>query len=92
MLRHRRAEPCRAVPCHAVLLQGYTTHDFLRRMVLEDGRLPVPQDDGRCPLALRRLIGRCWSTDPSDRPHMDEVLRELERLYKYCVKPAGAAA
>ncbi|KXZ50231.1 hypothetical protein GPECTOR_17g869 [Gonium pectorale] len=63
--------------------QGMRTHEFLQRMVIGGGRLAVPQDDGVCPLALRRLLSACWADAPSERPSCGAIVGELERMLKY---------
>ncbi|KAG2499756.1 hypothetical protein HYH03_002688 [Edaphochlamys debaryana] len=64
--------------------QGLRTHEFLQRMVVGGGRLPVPQDDNVCPLALRRLLSACWADLPSERPSCEEIICELERMLRFC--------
>lgn len=73
--------PLAPAPSHH--LQGFKTHEFLQRMVIAGERLPVPQDDNVCPLALRRLIGACWADDPDERPSGAEIISELSRMLKY---------
>ncbi|CAL1367605.1 unnamed protein product [Linum trigynum] len=42
----------------------------------KNARPPLPVT---CPRALSRLINRCWSSNPSKRPHFDEIVAILER-------------
>ncbi|XP_027121659.1 serine/threonine/tyrosine-protein kinase HT1-like isoform X3 [Coffea arabica] len=39
-------------------------------------RPPLPST---CPLAFRHLINRCWSPNPNNRPHFEEIVSVLER-------------
>ncbi|XP_027124591.1 serine/threonine-protein kinase HT1-like isoform X2 [Coffea eugenioides] len=39
-------------------------------------RPPLPST---CPLAFRHLINRCWSSNPNNRPHFEEIVSVLER-------------
>ncbi|CAI0398687.1 unnamed protein product [Linum tenue] len=42
----------------------------------KNARPPLPVT---CPRALSQLINRCWSSNPSKRPHFDEIVAILER-------------
>ncbi len=70
-------------------LQGLGMAAFMLKVVNEGARLPVPQDDTTCPLALRRLISDCWSDAAEERPSMQHVVSELERLVRYCPPEGG---
>lgn len=37
-----------------------------------------PPLDPACPMAFRRLISRCWSSNADKRPHFDEIVSILE--------------
>jgi len=52
--------------------------------IIEGVRPQVPRD---CPPRLARLMSLCWDEDPSERPHMNEVVRALEDMVG---KDAGA--
>lgn len=41
----------------------------------KNARPPLPST---CPVALRRLINRCWSSNPHKRPHFEEIVTILE--------------
>lgn len=41
----------------------------------KNARPPLPST---CPVAFRRLIKRCWSSNPNKRPHFDEIVDILE--------------
>ncbi|KAJ4829080.1 Serine/threonine-protein kinase ht1 [Turnera subulata] len=41
----------------------------------KNARPPLPP---ACPMAFRRLINRCWSSNPHKRPHFDEIVAILE--------------
>ncbi|GFR41284.1 hypothetical protein Agub_g1799 [Astrephomene gubernaculifera] len=62
---------------------GLTLPQYYREVVLRKSRLPIPQDDCVCPLALRRLISSCWSDAPGERPSCAHIVQELSRLLKY---------
>ena len=49
----------------------------LTHVMLEDLR---PTLNDTWSLDLRELMTKCWARDPLDRPTMDEVIFELERL------------
>ncbi|KAK6123471.1 hypothetical protein DH2020_042792 [Rehmannia glutinosa] len=42
----------------------------------KNARPPLPSS---CPTAFRRLIHRCWSSNPDKRPQFDEIVSVLER-------------
>ncbi|KAK6123486.1 hypothetical protein DH2020_042775 [Rehmannia glutinosa] len=42
----------------------------------KNARPPLPSS---CPTAFRRLIHRCWSSNPNKRPQFDEIVSVLER-------------
>lgn len=75
--RRQRAPFRPAPPQHTQM------YEFLQRVMVDGARLPLPNDDNVCPLAWRRLISRCWSADPLQRPCASEVVTVLARLYKY---------
>ncbi|GLC36909.1 hypothetical protein PLESTM_000517300 [Pleodorina starrii] len=60
--------------------------DFVQKVVSQRARLPIPSDDGVCPLALRRLISSCTEERPSDRPTIAHIASELSRMAKYCLR------
>ncbi|GLC35775.1 hypothetical protein PLESTB_000492900 [Pleodorina starrii] len=64
--------------------QGLTLTEYYREVVTRKARLPIPQDDGACPLALRRLISSCWADNPTERPACAHIVDELTRMLKYC--------
>uniref|UniRef100_A0A7S3QZF2 Protein kinase domain-containing protein n=1 Tax=Dunaliella tertiolecta TaxID=3047 RepID=A0A7S3QZF2_DUNTE len=67
--------------------EGLNALEYLQCMVVDGARLPLPSADEVCPLAWRRLISRCWSAIPSERPSASEAVTILARLHKYWVEP-----
>ncbi|GLI68953.1 hypothetical protein VaNZ11_013479 [Volvox africanus] len=63
---------------------GLTLTEYYREVVLRKSRLQIPQDDGVCPMALRRLISSCWYDNPEERPSCAHIVAELTRMLKYC--------
>ncbi|KAG2442917.1 hypothetical protein HXX76_002993 [Chlamydomonas incerta] len=61
--------------------------EYYREVVIRKSRLPIPQDDNVCPMALRRLISSCWCDNPEDRPSCGHIVAELSRLLKYAPRP-----
>ncbi|KAE9453746.1 hypothetical protein C3L33_14350, partial [Rhododendron williamsianum] len=43
----------------------------------KNARPPLPST---CPVAFRRLINRCWSSNPNRRPHFEEIVDILENF------------
>ena len=47
------------------------------QVAMEGMRLPVPP---HTPMRLLRLIARCWSEVPEDRPTFDAVVLEVQAI------------
>lgn len=45
--------------------------------VLEGRRPSIPQD---CPRPFKKMIKKCWHTDPEERPTIEEVINFFERM------------
>jgi len=55
-------------------------------------RLPLPpKDDPRCPPRLRRLIVKCWSQVPSQRPSAAEILKQVTLMLDELALQSGRA-
>jgi len=52
-------------------------HVVATRVAMEGMRLPVPS---RAPPMLLRLIARCWSDAPAQRPEFQQVVLEIEEM------------
>eukprot|EP00961_Rhodomonas_salina_P154340 2079044-Rhodomonas_salina.2 len=55
---------------------GHTAHEIAK----QGRRPPLRIDNSRYPEKMAELIGRCWATNPEDRPSANEVLVELEDI------------
>uniref|UniRef100_A0A7S1GIQ0 Protein kinase domain-containing protein n=1 Tax=Cyclophora tenuis TaxID=216820 RepID=A0A7S1GIQ0_CYCTE len=55
----------------------YSTKDHFEKVVLGGERPTVPT---WWPKSLQRLVTQCWSPFPSDRPAMEDVVRQLQRM------------
>eukprot|EP01116_Phalansterium_solitarium_P023188 TRINITY_DN798_c0_g1_i3.p1 TRINITY_DN798_c0_g1~~TRINITY_DN798_c0_g1_i3.p1 ORF type:complete len:553 (+),score=83.68 TRINITY_DN798_c0_g1_i3:358-2016(+) len=73
------------------------SYDSARRQAVivpkvTEGNLRPPVDDVPDRLAMTRpLVGRCWSTDPKQRPSFAEVVNELCEAILNLTIPAGLA-
>lgn len=56
--------------------EGMTPEQAAFAVSQKNARPPLPPE---CPPAIRRLISRCWSSNPNKRPHFDEIVQILER-------------
>ncbi|KXZ46056.1 hypothetical protein GPECTOR_47g331 [Gonium pectorale] len=54
--------------------------------------LPLPDDPGRCPPALRSLVARCWASSHSQRPSSRQLVAELDGLIAQHQRAEAAAA
>eukprot|EP01065_Artemidia_motanka_P032772 TRINITY_DN39754_c0_g1_i1.p1 TRINITY_DN39754_c0_g1~~TRINITY_DN39754_c0_g1_i1.p1 ORF type:complete len:1084 (+),score=340.47 TRINITY_DN39754_c0_g1_i1:131-3382(+) len=59
-----------------VLIDDQATPGELRMLVQTECRPPLP---AKVPLAIARMITRCWATDPSSRPSFSSLRDELKR-------------
>ena len=50
------------------------------RRILKGERPERPTDGVRMPNRMWDLIKWCWSQEPSSRPPMDKVVRELQKI------------
>lgn len=49
------------------------------RILIPDGQREV-FDKVDCPPGYADLIIKCWSQNPDDRPEVDEILKEVQRI------------
>lgn len=61
-----------------VPFQGVSTDTFMDRVINGNERPAIEEE--QWPLALEQLLQRCWAPHPGDRPPMDQVKVELERV------------
>lgn len=79
---------CWEIFCDAALPFGQATHAEIRDNVKHDTYRPMLPP--HCPpkvskgththLQIQQLIKSCWSSAPSERPSMDEVVEELVKF------------
>ena len=60
-----------------VPFDGMAQPSVATKVALEGMRLPVPP---RTPMRLLRLIARCWSEAPEQRPSFETVVVELQAI------------
>jgi len=70
-----------------VPFEGMAQTAVATKVALEGMRLPVPP---RTPMRLLRLIARCWSEAPEQRPAFDAVVVELQAIEQQLIA-AGEA-
>jgi serine/threonine protein kinase len=62
------------------------THQAIYEHVINRGRrLPIPNEH---PDGLKKLISRCWSHNPNDRPEFDEIIKMWTSGTVYFQSPA----
>ena len=76
-----------------VPFEGMAQTTVATKVALEGMRLPVPQ---QTPIKLLRLIARCWSEAPDERPSFDSAVTELQSMERALVAagevcPSGVA-
>ncbi|KAL6068594.1 Integrin [Balamuthia mandrillaris] len=54
---------------------NYVAH----KVLYDDERLPIRENEDE---VMKELLGRCWQTDPKQRPSMEEICDILENYYK----------
>ncbi len=57
---------------------------------INKNRPDLPEDERRCPAALRQLISEAWSPSPNDRPTAHDICERLA-VIQQLVRASGAA-